>query len=291
MTLSALILLALKLSIALQVFSLGLKSEPGDLLYLPRRPGLLARSLTSMILIMPLFAAALVLMFALRPPVEIMLVAAALAPVPPMLPGKAIKSGGHRAYAVSLMATAALVAIASIPIMLAILQAVFHTPLQMSPLAVFSVMFMTVLLPLGAGVAVRAFFPQLAERFAQPLLAIATAMLAVGVIAILVVSARAILAQIGDGTLAALSAFVLVGLGVGHLLGGPSSSDRTVLSLSTASRHPGMAAAIATANFPEEKAAFAVLLLYALVGAVLSTLYLRWRKAHDAAPFPRARAH
>ena len=77
----------------------------------------------------------------------------------------------------------------------------------------------------------------------------------------------------------------------GHVLGGPDASDRTVLALSTASRHPGAAAAIASVNFPQERAAIAVLLLYLIVAGAASALYLRWRKAREPSALPHARAH
>jgi BASS family bile acid:Na+ symporter len=86
----------------------------------------------------------------------------------------------------------------------------------------------------------------------------------------------------GDGTIIALAAFVLVGLAVGHLLGGPDPEDRTVLALSTASRHPGVALAIAHATFPEQQLVLAAVLLYLLVSALVSMLYLAWRRRRHA---------
>jgi BASS family bile acid:Na+ symporter len=54
-----------------------------------------------------------------------------------------------------------------------------------------------------------------------------------------------------------------------------------VLALSTASRHPGVALAIAHANFPDEKLAPAAVLLYLIVSGIVSLPYLRWnRRCH-----------
>ena len=66
---------------------------------------------------------------------------------------------------------------------------------------------------------------------------------------------------IGNGSLAAIVAFVFIGLAAGHLLGGPEPANRTVLAFTTSSRHPGIAIAIASANFPGQKLVFAVILL------------------------------
>jgi len=58
--------------------------------------------------------------------------------------------------------------------------------------------------------------------------------------------------------------FVVAGLVVGHLLGGPPRDQASVLALSSACRHPMMALTIASANFPDERFGAAVL-LYLLV--------------------------
>jgi hypothetical protein len=50
-----------------------------------------------------------------------------------------------------------------------------------------------------------------------------------------------------------------------------------------------MAAAIAGANFPEQHAALALLLLYLVLSGIMSAVYLRWRKAREHSALPRAR--
>jgi BASS family bile acid:Na+ symporter len=85
---------------------------------------------------------------------------------------------------------------------------------------------------------------------------------------------------IGNGTLAAFIGFCLVGLFAGHLLGGPASENRTVLATATAARHPGIAIAVVHANFPGAKLAPAAVLLFLIVNAIVSGIYLAWRKRH-----------
>ena len=83
---------------------------------------------------------------------------------------------------------------------------------------------------------------------------------------------------IGNGTLLMAAALAIVGLGVGHALGGPDPADRTVLAMSTASRHPAVALAIATSGVdPDKRAEIAVVLLYLVVATVLSFPYQKWR--------------
>jgi BASS family bile acid:Na+ symporter len=87
---------------------------------------------------------------------------------------------------------------------------------------------------------------------------------------------------IGHGAIIAFVAFVLVGLAAGQLLGGPSPEDRTVLALSTALRHPGVAIAIAYTNFPQEKLALAAVMLYLLLGLLLTIPYIKLRRRQHA---------
>ena len=83
---------------------------------------------------------------------------------------------------------------------------------------------------------------------------------------------------VGNGTGLAFATFVAVGLAIGHLLGGPAPANRTSLAISTASRHPGIALALAQANFPAEKLVLAALLLYLLINAIVSIPYILWIK-------------
>ena len=61
-------------------------------------------------------------------------------------------------------------------------------------------------------------------------------------------------------------------------LGGPAPANRTSLAISTATRHPGIALALAQANFPAEKLVLAALLLYLLINAIVSIPYILWIK-------------
>jgi BASS family bile acid:Na+ symporter len=102
-------------------------------------------------------------------------------------------------------------------------------------------------------------------------------LLILGFIPLLIVVWPAFLTLLGQGALLAIAIVAIVALAVGHVLGGPDSDDRTVLALATALRHPAVALAIAAAN-GADKLVSAAILLYALVGGVLSIPYIAWRK-------------
>jgi BASS family bile acid:Na+ symporter len=273
---AALVLLALKVAVMLTVFALGLSVGPGSAVYLLRRPGLLLRSLLAMNVIVPLFVTAVVVVFHLRPAVEIALISLAVSPVPPTLPARTLKAGGGAPYAICLLATAALLAIVFVPLAVGLLGRAVGLSGRVPPAPVAAMVAMTVLAPLAAGVLVHRLAPTLAARLARPVSLLASVLLAVGVLAVLLVAAPAIIPLMGNGTLAAIVAFILVGLAVGHALGGPDPADRTVLALMTASRHPGVAITIASASFPERKPLIAAMVLYLLVNVILYLPYRAW---------------
>src|SRR5204862_4876650 len=101
--LKQLVLLALQIAIIGTVFNFGLRSTLDDVLYVWRRPSLLVRSLLSVLVIMPLLVVAFVKVFDLRADVEVVLVALALSPVPPLLPTKVNKAGGSASFGLGLM--------------------------------------------------------------------------------------------------------------------------------------------------------------------------------------------
>jgi BASS family bile acid:Na+ symporter len=270
--------LAIQVSMAVIVFCVGMKTRKGDIVSLLRVPGLLARSLLAMNVIMPIVAAALAVAFALDRPVAIALIALAFSPVPPILPNKEIKAGAAASYAVSLLAVSALVAIAFIPVAVALLgRALGHTT-YVPVVAIVKVVAVSVLAPLVAGALVRELAPSFVERSVRPLTLIANGLLVVAFVPVLIVAWPQLIAQIGNFTLVAIVLLVLIGLAVGHLLGGPTEASRTALALSTSSRHPGVAIAVAHAMAPHDGAVVAAVLFAFLGGVIATGPYVQWRK-------------
>jgi len=283
MNLEQFIMLAIKASIMLLVFGLGLHASPQDATFLFRHPGLLARSLLSMNVIMPLFAIVIAKVIDLHSAVEIAMVALALAPVPPILPGKQEKAGGRAAYAIGLLVAAALFAIVLVPAGVELMGKIFAKDLHMTASTVALIVLLTVLAPLTAGLIVNRFAPTLAARIAGPVSLFATILLVVAALPVVVAAWPAVKSMIGNGTLLALAVFAAVGLTVGHWLGGSNPDHRTVLALATSARHPAVALAIAGANFQQQRAVLAVIFLYLVVGTVVSLPYVMWRKRRHAA--------
>jgi BASS family bile acid:Na+ symporter len=283
MTPTQLIILVLRASVIAMVFSIGLGVSPGDLLALIRRPGLLVRSLVSIFLVMLVAALGVAAIANLRHPIEIVIVALALAPIPPLLPKKETKAGGESGYIYGLLVAAALFAIVWIPLAITLVSRIVGISLSAGLSSVVTIVVVLIVAPLVAGALVNRYAPAFADRIRTTVARLATLVLLAGLALILAKTWRTMLDLIGNGTLLALAGFVLVGLISGQLLGGPKAEDRSVLALATASRHPGIALYLATANFPQEKAIPAAVVLYLLVSTILALPYVAWRRRSGAA--------
>jgi BASS family bile acid:Na+ symporter len=277
MDLAMLIRIAIVVSVMLIVVALGLRCAPADTTYLLRRPSLLVRSLVSMNLIMPLAAVWLVSSFEFKTPVKVALVALAVSPLPPFLPGKRLKLTS-RGYIYGIVVAAAACSVILVPLTAALLSAHFHTQ-HVGAVKVFLVVVITVLAPLSIGLFIQRIRPGQAPQLGAILHKAGMVLLIVACIPVLVMEWPTLRSLLGDGTLVA--AIVLSGLGllVGHLLGGPDPENRTVLALATASRHPGVAlVAGISASIQEPRLVTAAVLLAFVVSMVVSAPYAAWRR-------------
>jgi BASS family bile acid:Na+ symporter len=204
--------------------------------------------------------------------------ALAISPVPPLLPKRVTKAGGRTPYGIALMVTATVLSIVFIPLALDVLGRFFDRPFAMRAGAVAKLVVQSALLPLAAGMVFRALAPDVAKSMAKPVGLVATVLLALGGVAILMAVFPVAWALVGNGTVLVFVAFVVVGLAVGHLFGGPDPDERVTLALSTACRHPALALAIASANFPQEKSVAGAIFLYLVLNALLSLPYIAWQR-------------
>lgn len=280
------VLLALRASIALHVFVLGLTTRPTDVAVLVARPRLLIRSMISMGVIMPVVAVALWQLLDLAPVVGVALLALSVSPVPSLLPGKIIKARGSQRFAIGLFVTASVVTIGLLAGSAEVVQRV-PDGAQVDAESAAKVVLATVLGPLTLGMLVRRAAPRLSPMAAGPLGTLSAAVLALCVAFLLVVTRHVVWSLVGDGTVLAITLFVCVGLAIGHALGGPVSDERTVLAFATASRHPGVAVAFGVSEFADRRLLAAAVILYMIVAGLVTAVYGAWRRnatAADARP-------
>lgn len=276
------VLLAFQVSIAATVFSFGLAATRADLMFLWHRPTLFMRSLIAVLVVMPLFAILLVRVFDFRPVVEVALLALAISPMPPLLPRRMHKGGGEDAYGISLLLWLSLVALVAVPLARMILSA-WLGPEILSSGKIAKVLLLMVVLPLVAGAFIRSRWPAFADRMERPIKLGATILLALAVVVLLAVAWRPMLDAVGDGTIVAIVLFVVVGLAVGHFLGGPSRHTSVVLALATACRHPVVALTIASSSAPGSPFG-GTILLYVVVASLVATPYLMFQHRCEQPP-------
>jgi BASS family bile acid:Na+ symporter len=277
MAIAKIVILALQVSIFLLVFSLGLRTTWRDATSLFKRPAKLVRAAFAMLVVAPVVAALLAGLFHLHPAVKLALIFLAVSPMPPLIPQKQLKLGATAAYVNGMLTAISLLSIVFVPIAIEILGKIFGQDVHIGPLAVANVVGRTILLPLGLGILVHARAPAFAQRTSTPLGRIANVLLLLTAVPLLIFAIRPVMSLVGHGEVLAMIALAVVAVAVGHWLGGPDLRERSTLAMDTASRHPGMALAIAAANFPEDRRLVAAaIVLYLLVSTVVLLPYDAW---------------
>jgi BASS family bile acid:Na+ symporter len=289
MDLAHLMRLAITASVLLLVFALGLRATTEDATYLFRQPARLLRGFLAMGVIVPVVAAALAALLDLAPAVKIALLATAISPVPPILPGKQLKLGGRSRYVFGLLVAASLLAVVFVPLAIGVLGWLFGREVHVGAGVVARIVGITVLLPLAAGLAIHHMAPNVAERVGPWASKLGTLLLLAAVLVVLIAMGPAIQSLVGDGTVLVITAMVAAGLLAGHWLGGPDPDDRTALAIASSMRHPGVALAIARLNFPEERLVPAAVVLFLLVNVIVTLPYGAWRRRAHAGRAPAAR--
>jgi len=270
--------LAIQASIILLVFAIGLRTTWKDAIFLFRQPALLLNSLVARNVAMPVIAILLAKEFPVHPAVKGAIVLLSVTPVPPILPNALVKAGARTAYASGLLVSHSLLAIVFLPLTVEVMNLLFRAQAHFGPLSVAKETMLTVVLPLTAGIVLHHFLRASTSKLARWIGRVGTILLVIALLPLVVVAWRALQVVTGNGALLALALFVLAGLAAGHALGGPNRGDRTALALATAARHPGIAIAIADANFPSQaKLVAGAVIIYLVLCSLLSAPYRRWR--------------
>src|SRR6186997_285752 len=109
-----------------------------------------------MFVIMPLVAIALVKWFDFSRAVDVVLLALALSPVPPLLPQREQKSGGDVHLGIGLMVFLALASIVAVPAIITVAERLFDRDITTPMSAIVAMVLKVVIAPLAAGMILRA---------------------------------------------------------------------------------------------------------------------------------------
>ena len=191
-------------------------------------------------------------------------------------PNKAFSAGGRREYTLGLLNAISLLSIVTVPLALWLFRQAFQrTTARFDSTMVVKTILVGVIAPLLLGVLLHHLAPAFGSRIGGTVVKIGLILVVLAFLPVLITSLPTVWSLFGNGTILAITLFAAVGLAVGHLLGGPDPHDRITLAISTASRHPGIAMAIATANVANPKEGTAGVMLYLLISVVLGAIYLK----------------
>jgi BASS family bile acid:Na+ symporter len=288
--LATLIPIILTTSLAALIVAVGMDADPGDLLYLFRRPAKLAKAVLAVNVVVPIAAALLVFAFPLTQVARVGILLMAVSPVPPLVPGKELKIGGGKSYSYGLYVTLALLSVIIVPLTVEILSRFYGANVRLPVALIARNVALSVILPLVIGLAVRRLAPAFAERAAPLVRKIAMLLLLLALIPLLIKVWPGVATLIGNGTILAMVLTAVIALAAGHLLGGPELTDRAALAMTAATRHPGIAMMIANVNQADKHVTAAVLAIM-LVGLVVGVPYQIWIKRRSRGGAPAATAH
>ncbi len=276
MSIVTILQLMLTASIILLLFSLSLRAKFADLGYLITHWKLGVGAIIALFVIVPAAAIVLAGMFDIDPAVKIAIVAIAFSPIPPVLPGKQLKAGGHACYVTGLLLLATLASIVIAPFGVSFAARLLDAEAHITPMSVAMPLIISILIPLFLGLlGARILGPRIIDTIVPIFSKLGSLLLAVAMIGLVIVLIPGIGRLIGQGTLVVLIVVIVVGLASGYLLGGTDRGDRTALALAAASRHPGVAVAIATHSFPDAKLAPAAIIMSLILSTIISLPLLR----------------
>lgn len=263
------------------MFSLGLRWTFADVVWLWRKPSLLVRSLISVFIAVPLFGVLIGFIPGFTIAERLGIGAMMICPGAPTIPNKSLKAGGNEQFVASLQFTVCLLAVVSIPLTTSILSQFYPNQAWLSPQTIANQIFFAQVLPMGLGVLLAQYAPNLADQWQEPTSKLANLMFALLAITLLVVALDKVL-NTGFVTYLVIAGMAIASLVCGHLLGGPQADTRSDLAYATVTRNAGLAILLVTLNFPNldyfKGGIISTLITYALIAAVVSIPYTIWRK-------------
>lgn len=256
----------------------GLEIKVEHLLTALKNYGLVARALLANFIVIPIFGVLLARAFHLDQYVAIGFVLMALAPGVPFLVRAAGRtSGGSLGFAAALAFIMPALSIVTIPLSARfIFAAGLIAPAEVAGHIPFGRIAVTLvglqLVPLLVGLLIANRAPKLVAKLRRPLMLL----FVISVVALLVILGpilvKAVASVYGSRGMWAMLVLVLLSVGTGWILGGPSIQYRRTLSIATMLRNVGTCAVVATATFPKTLVAPTVL-TYFIIQFLISIIF------------------
>ena len=229
-----------------------------------RNARLVILTLLANFVVMPLGALALAKVLWLDEPLGIGLLLLGCAAGAPFLPKLAELAKGNLAFAVGAMVLLMVVTIGYLPVVLPLLL----PGVTVDPWQIARSLLLLMLLPLVIGLALKAYYGDLAARVKPALDWISNVSLILLVCLITAANIDKVLQVFGTRGILAGILFIALGLGTGWLLGGPEADTKRVMALGTGQRNIAAALVVASQSFSDPKVVVMVIVV-AIVGLVV----------------------
>jgi bile acid:Na+ symporter, BASS family len=263
------------------MFTQGLRLKlGGGLGTFKDRPLVMLRSLAVVIVLVPIVALAIILLFKPSPGTVIGLAILAASPAATFQLRNIYKKGGNAAYLQALHLSLALLAIITVPAVLDLLSEALGFQADVTVFHVGKTVVQAVLLPVVAGMVFGALFPKVAGRIESPLSRLFEIGLVL-VVVLLLIRTYSLLLRMDALSYVVMIIFIVVNIGLGHVLGPRDAQERTTLAIECGERNTGLAMTIGALNFNPERT-LPVMIPYIVLYMVISSLYLKWREKETA---------
>jgi len=140
---------------------------------------------------------------------------------------------------------------------------------EVNPVDIASSLVVLMLLPLAAGLFVKARYDETAAWIQPKANQVSSTALVFLLVLMLVLNFQTLLGVVGTGLLAAFALLVAASFGIGWLLGGPDPGTRPVLGLGTAQRNVAAALVVGAANFEDPDVVVTLVVGATLMGLLI----------------------
>lgn len=246
------------------MLAMGVGLTVGQIITPLRNRRLVVLAVLGNFVLMPLAALILSTLLRLDQPLGVGLLLLGTAAGAPFLPKLAEIAKGNLAFAVGLMVLLMVVTIGYLPLVLPLLL----QGVSVDPAKIARSLVLLMLLPLGAGLALKARYEETAARLKPVLDRVSSLSLILLVLLISAANIGNVLDVFGTRGILAGILFTVLGFGIGWLLGGPEADTRRVLALGTGQRNIAAALVIGSQSFDDPKVVVMVIVV-AIIGLLI----------------------
>jgi bile acid:Na+ symporter, BASS family len=246
------------------MLAMGAGLTVGQIIEPLRNARLVVLGLLANFVLTPLAAFALARVLRLDEPLAVGLLLLGCAAGAPFLPKLAELAKGNLAFAVGAMVLLMVVTVGYLPIVLPLLL----PGVTVDPWKIARSLVLVMLLPLAAGLVLKALYEDRAVRVKPVLDWISNVSLILLVLLITAANIDKVLEVFGTRGILAGLLFVALGFGIGWLLGGPGNDTRRVLALGTGQRNIAAALVVGSQSFSDPRVVVMVVVV-AIVGLII----------------------